>query len=267
MVLIGRSSKIGIIGGTGFYSLFSGAESAKLDNTGAGKAVSIGYIGGRAVAFIPRHGSNHTIPPHKIQYKENIETLHRAGVERVISSTAVGSLRRDYRIGDFVFTDQFINMTSGRESTFFDSEVRHVSTAYPYCTEMRRIAAEAAERLGLSYHSDGTVVIINGPRFSTKAESKFFRSIGADIINMTQYPEVALARERAMCYLNISIITDYDAGLEGEPGEGGEPVSNAELRTRFNENIERLKGLILEIIKAVPDERSCGCKDALVDAE
>lgn len=266
MVLISTSSKIGIIGGTGFYSLFEDGESRELDHARASSKVSIGKVGGKPVAFISRHGANHTIPPHRVPYKDNIEALRGLGVERVISSTAVGSLRKDYRVGDLVFTDQFINMTSGRDSTFFDSEVRHVSTAYPYCKEMREIGIRAAKRLGLSYHSEGTVVVVNGPRFSTKAESRFFRGIGADIINMTQYPEVVLARERTMCYLNVSIITDYDAGIEGEHGEGAEPVSNAELKARFNENIGKLKRLAAEIVKDLPDARSCECKDALLEA-
>src|SRR5271157_3483373 len=199
-----QKAKIGIIGGSGFYSLLENPERADID-TPYGKPsdeISLGRISGKEVAFLPRHGGGHTIAPHKVPYRANIEALSRMGVERLIASGAVGSLVAEYEPGDFVFFDQFVNMSHGRDETFFDADrVAHISTAEPYCPELRKIAAEAADRLGMKYHDRGTVVIVNGPRFSTKAESRFFANQGFQLINMTQYPEISLAREKEMCYL------------------------------------------------------------------
>lgn len=263
-----RSAKIGIIGGSGFYSLLDNPERASVD-TPYGKPsdeIALGSISGKEVAFLPRHGGGHTLAPHKVPYRANIEALSGIGVERLIASSAVGSLAREYAPGDLVFFDQFVNMSHGREDTFFDSErVAHISAAEPYCPELRRIAAEAAEKLGMGYHDRGTVVVINGPRFSTKAESKFFANQGFQLINMTQYPEAALAREREMCYLGIGIVTDYDSGLEGRSDI--KHVTFDEVNRIFASRVSDLKRLIPEIVSMVPDGRtSCRCGEALKGA-
>lgn len=264
-----RNVDIGVIGGTGVYTLLEDPETVDMndDENKQSDIFMVGSIGGKSVAFLPRHGNKHTIPPHKVPYMANIDAFSKLGVVRLISSSAVGSLNKDYRPGDFIFTDQFINMTSGRKDTFFDKEpVTHVSTAFPYCNELRDIAISSAKKLGMRYHDKGTVVVVNGPRFSSAAESKFFRSIGADVINMTQYPEVTLAREKSMCYLNISIVTDYDAGLGDILGPEGGPVSYDEVEKRFAESVDGLKKLIADIIPNIPEERRCSCKDSLVGA-
>ncbi len=247
--------RIGVIGGTGMYEVQEGSN-----HEGGGQSRT---IGGKEVAFLPRHGIGHYLPPHMILYKQNIEKLAGMGVERIISTTAVGSLRADYKPGDFVITDQFINMTHGRDDTFFHEKVVHVSTAFPYCEEMRGIAVDSARKLGYDFHERGTVVVVNGPRFSTNAESKVFRGMGADTINMTQYPEVALAKEKAMCYLNISIVTDYDSGVEGKK-EG--PVSYEEVEKTFKRSLDKLEILLSEIIKKTDDRRKCGCSGSLDSA-
>ncbi len=258
-------AEAGVFGGSGFYSFLTGRARQIAVRTPYGPPsakVTISEVGGRHVAFLPRHGVHHEFPPHKVPYKANIYALKRLGVSRVIAPTAVGSLKPEIEPGDLVICDQFVNFTAGRADTFYDGpETTHVSTAEPYCPEMRKVVQKAAKETGLKFHDRGTVVVIQGPRFSTTAESRFFRSQGWDVINMTQYPEVVLAREQALCYLNISLVTDYDAGLEGDPD--ARPVSHHEVIRVFERNMQTLKGLITEVIKRLPDERGCDCAASL----
>ena len=259
---------IGIIGGSGLYSMATSLEDIEV-NTEYGKPsdkLSIGKLGGRTVAFLPRHGAKHILPPHKVPYKANIATLKSLGVSRVIATSAVGSLAPDYKPGDIVFFDQFVNATYGRDDTFFNSyPVAHVSAAEPYCPELRQLAAKAADKLKIKYHESGTVVVINGPRFSTKAESRLFSKQGIHTINMTQYPEVILAREQEVCYLGIGIVTDYDAGLEGR--NDIEPVSMLEINRMFAANVDKVKALITEIVSSIPQKRyGCKCSSAMANA-
>ena len=183
-------------------------------------------------------------------------------MNRVISTGAVGSLKEEYKPGDFVLFDQFINMSKGRKDTIFDGpEVTHVSTADPYCPEMRLVVDEASVEMDINLHNSGTIVIIDGPRFSTKAESRFFAANNMDVISMTQYPEAALAREMGICYLGIGAVTDYDAGLDGQ--EGTEPVSFDEITRKFAENVGKLKSLITAVVPLIPKEASCKCRNSL----
>lgn len=259
---------IGIIGGTGLYSIASGLAEARIgsEHGAPSDSISLGNLGGKQVAFLPRHGKNHILPPHKVPYKANISALKALGVSRIIATSTVGSLSPEYKPGDLVIFDQFVNMTNGRDDTFFHSHpVSHVSMAEPYCPELRRIASDVAGRMGLSYHDKGTVVVINGPRFSTKAESLFFGRQGMHVINMTQYPEAALAREREICYLGIGIVTDYDAGLEGRSDI--KPVSMAEINKMFTANIDKVRKMISELVPLIPEERSrCECPKATTNA-
>lgn len=260
-------AEIGIIGGSGFYSLLENAESSDIE-TEYGKPsdrVSVGKIGGRDVAFIPRHGSKHTIPPHMVPYRANIEALHMLGVNRIIATGAVGSLNPEFRIGEIVLLDQFVNLTYGRKDTFYDADqVAHVSTADPYCDEMRAVAARSAEALELECREKASVLVVNGPRFSTKAESRFFSRQGFDLINMTQYPEVALARERCICYIGIAMVTDYDAGIVGVGGP--DPVSYGEVTRTFAKSVESVKALAKRIVVDLPSARGCRCGSALDSA-
>ncbi len=256
--------KIAVIGGSGLYSLLEDSEEWKTE-TKYGRpsdTIKIGKITGKKIAFLPRHGSKHSIPPARVPYIANIEALNQLGVERIIATNAVGSINLKYKPGDFVIFDQFIN-TTHRPDTFFNEEkVVHISSADPYCSELSAIALKAGKKLGLPMHKKATVVIVNGPRFSTKAESKYYSMIGGDVINMTQYPENVLAIEKAMCYLGIGIVTDYDAGVF----EGTETASLHEVNKKFNENITKLKELLLEIISNTPEIRSCSCKNSLNSA-
>lgn len=260
-------AEFGVFGGSGFYSFAKGVRGVPIV-TPYGKPssrVTISEMDGRSVAFLPRHGVHHEFPPHMVPYKANLFAFKKLGVERVIAPIAVGSLKPEVGPGDLVFCDQFVNFTTGRKDTFYDGpHTTHVSAATPYCPQMRETAIRAASVLGLSFHQSGTVVVIQGPRFSTKAESKFFSRQGWDVINMTQYPEVVLAREMEMCYLNVSLVTDYDAGLEGDPKV--KPVSHEEVIRVFNRNLDSLRKLIVEIVKRLPKERTCDCSSALEHA-
>jgi len=260
-------AEIGVFGGSGFYSFLDNLKPYTVETPyGAPSSqVMIGEIEGRRVAFIPRHGEQHQYPPHIVNYRANLYAFKQLGVKRVIGPCAAGSLKAEIRPGDFVICDQFVNLTNGRRDTFYDGPITtHISTADPYCPQLREIAIESCKKLGLSYHPNSTVVVIQGPRFSTRAESKWFRSLGWDVINMTQYPEVVLARELEMCYVNISLITDYDTGLEGEPNIM--PVHHDEVLKTFEKNIRKLKDLIVEIIRATPEERTCPCPHILEGA-
>ena len=241
------------------------AEKIKVDTPYGAPSdlISVGEIAGKRVAFLPRHGEGHTLPPHKIPYRANLYAMKSLGVERIIAPCAAGSLQPHVKIGDFVVSDQIVNRTFRRVDTFYDGPVvTHIGFADPYCPELRQIAIGSARRLGLPIHEKGTVVVIEGPRFSTRAESKWYSSMGWEVINMTQYPESVLARELEMCYVNIALITDYDVGVEGKVP----PVSHEEVIKVFKENNEKLKALVFEIIKSIPDERHCKCGEALKGA-
>jgi len=262
-----REAEIGVLGGTGFYSLMEDFDQVEM-KTPYGKPsakVAIGRIGGRKVAFIPRHGEKHQYPPHKIPYLANAYALRELGVRRILAVSAAGSLQANVKIGDIVVCDQFVNLTRGRRDTFYDGpRTIHISTADPYCPELRELAITHIKKLGLPAHDRGTVAVIEGPRFSTRAESRFFSSQGWDVINMTQYPEVVLARELEVCYANFALITDYDVGLAGDPSIT--PVTGQEVMRVFAENTLKLKNLILNMIPEVPYERSCLCGEALKNA-
>lgn len=258
---------IGVFGGSGFYEFLSDVEEVWVDTPYGPPSdrVAIAEIAGRRVAFLPRHGKDHRLPPHKINYRANLWAMKELGVKRILGPCAAGSLQPHVKPGDFVICDQFVNRTWGRDDTFFEGPtVAHISAADPYCDETRQTLIEQCDKLGLSYHDKGTVVVVQGPRFSTRSESQEFRSHGWEVINMTQYPEAFLARELGICYANISLITDYDAGLEDDPSV--EPVSHQEVLKVFQANIERLRSLLIATIEALPETPSCRCADAVKDA-
>ncbi len=264
-----RRAEIGVFGGSGLYSMEGATvlEELKVETPFGAPSdlITIVEIAGKRVAFLPRHGRKHQYPPHKVPYKANIWAMKALGVERVLAPNAVGSLQRHVKPGDFVICDQFVDRTRHRDDTFFNGPLTtHVSTADPYCPQLRAIAIEACRDLGIPHHERGTVVVIEGPRFSTKAESRWFTQMGWEVINMTQYPEVVLAREAELCYVNISIVTDYDTGLVAE-GEV-EPVSAEEVMRNFAASVERARQLIAEIIRRLPAQRTCRCGEALKHA-
>ena len=258
-------AEIGVFGGSGLYSLLENPTEISVETPyGAPSApMMYGEIGGRTVAFMPRHGKDHSIPPHMINYRANVYAMKLFGVKRIIGPSACGSLEWHVKPGDFVICDQFVDRTKGRADTFYDGpKTVHVSSADPYCETMRRVAIREAREIGITVHETGTVVVIQGPRFSTRSESRWYAAQGWEVINMTQYPECYLARELEICYCNISLITDHDAGTEGV-----EPVTNDEVVRVFAENVQKVKALLFRMIPALPEERDCICASALAGAE
>lgn len=256
-------AEIGVFGGSGFYSLLDNVREAKVDTPygSPSDSVFLAEVSGRKVAFLPRHGRRHTIPPHMVNYRANVWAFRSLGVQAVISPCAAGSLQRHVQPGDFVLCDQFVDRTNGRKDTFYDGPiVTHVSPADTYDAVLRRIAAEVIRENGITFHEKGTVVVIQGPRFSTKAESKWFSEQGWEVINMTQYPEAHLCRELGMAVVNISLITDYDSGLHADV----EPVNAAAVLAVFEKNSKRILKVVLDMIGKFPEDlSSLGALDAL----
>ena len=257
-------AEIGVFGGSGFYSFLEDTEQVEVE-TPYGKPsapVTIGEVGGSRVAFMPRHGERHELPPAQINYRANVWAMASLGVSRLIAPTAAGSLHPDVKPGDFVVCDQFVDRTSGRADTFYTGpETTHVSAADPFCPDLRGILVETAAELGIKARDGGTVVVVQGPRFSTRAESKWFQDAGWDTINMTAYPEGYLARELELCYANISMVTDHDVGVEGTP-----PVSHEQVVSVFNENNERLRELLFAAIPKIGPQPQDLCATALSGA-
>lgn len=260
-------AEIGVFGGSGFTSLLSdGAEITIETPYGPPSApIVVGDLAGRRVAFLPRHGRAHELPPHRINYRANVWAMAELGVRWLLGPCASGSLQPHVRVGDFVVCDQYVDRTSARADTFYDGpETTHVSSADPYSPVLRALLVDGCRALGIPVHDRGSVVVIQGPRFSTRAESRWFTTMGWEVINMTAYPEGHLARERELCYANVSLITDYDVGLEGV--EGVEPVTVDDVVRVFHENNDRLRNLIEWVIPRIPDAPDPHCANALAGA-
>lgn len=260
-------AEIGVFGGSGFYSFLEGTTEIDIKTPYGDPSdkIVMGEVGGKKVAFLPRHGKTHDLPPHMINFRANVYAMKELGVKYIFGPCASGSLQPHIKPGEFVICDQFVDRTKGRNDTFYDGpRTVHIAMAQPYCPDLRKIVIETAKELDIDHHPRGTVVVIQGPRFSTVAESKWFASQEWEVINMTQYPESYLAREQEICYVNISLITDYDVGLEGHPDVA--PVNMEEVVKVFNENNEKLKNLLFKAIEKIPEGRQCICSRALKDA-
>ena len=261
------SAEIGIFGGSGFYEWLAGGEPITVETPyGPPSApITVADVGGRRVAFLPRHGPRHTIPAPFVNYRANIWAMRELGVRRVIGPSAVGSLQADLHPGDLVICDQFIDRTSGRSDTYYPGpDVVHISAADPYCPELRELAGSVSREQALRFRPAGTVVVVQGPRFSTRAESRWYSRMGGDIVGMTQYPEVILARELEMCYLNLSLVTDYDAGVEGAPEVAA--VQAQEVMRVLAANISRVRDLLATLIPRIPVAPGCNCQHSLQGA-
>ena len=260
-----KDVEVGIFGGTGIYDsgLLEDAKEVDID-TPYGKpsdTITVGIFKGRKIAFLPRHGKKHSIPPHKINFKANIWAFKELGVTRIIAPSAVGSLKEELEPGHFIIPTQFLDFTKSRDGSFSENQrVIHISVADPFCPELQSSILKATENQDLKLHKDCTYVCIEGPRFSTKAESKFYRTIGADIIGMTLVPECQLAREAQICYASISTVTDYDVWAE-------KPVTAKEVLETLSKNVEKTKKVLTELIDKIPETRSCSCAKALEEAE
>lgn len=243
--------EIGIFGGSGFYSLLDDAETVDVETAwGPPSApLTLAEVDGVGVAFLPRHGPRHELPPHRVNYRANVDAMRRLGVHTLVAPFAAGSLRPELRPGDFVVVDQLVDRTWGRADTFhdrFDDGPRHVSLADPYTPRVRRALLDAGAAVGATMHDGGTVVVVNGPRFSTRAESAWHRQAGWHVVNMTQYPEAALAREAGLDVGGIAIVTDYDTGLDGDTGVA--PVSQEEVFEVFRSSVDRVRALLFAAV-------------------
>ena len=261
-----EQAEIGIFGGTGIYDsgLLSESKEVTID-TPFGKtsdSITVGIYKGRKVAFMPRHGKKHTIPPHLINFRANIWAFKEMGIKRIIAPSAVGSLKENLKPGDFVLPSQFIDFTKSRKYTLYEQgKVIHISVADPFCPELQKAVSESAKKIDLHLHRDATYVCIEGPRFSTRAESKFYKDvIGADIIGMTLVPECQLAREAQMCYVSVSTVTDYDVWST-------KPVTAKEVLETLSKNVQTTKKILNILFDFIPENRSCSCAKALEEAE
>jgi 5'-methylthioadenosine phosphorylase len=257
---------IGVFGGSGFYALLDDAKRVEVD-TPYGKPsapYTVGQVGDIDVAFLPRHGENHQYPAHKVPFRANAWGMKELGVDRVIGPCAAGSLAPEFGPGSFVVSDQLVDRTHSRDGTFFDGpNTVHLSFADPYCAELRPLAVEAAAAAGAIVHDGGTVVVIQGPRFSTRAESDYYARQGWGVINMTQAPEAQLSRELEMCYVSIAVITDYDVGVAGDVPA----VTHAEVLRQFEVSLDTLRRTVLNLIpQAATTARACVCASALEGA-
>jgi len=262
---VNENVEIGIFGGTGIYDsgILKNSKEIIID-TPYGKtsdSITVGEFNGRNVAFMPRHGKKHTIPPHLINFRANIWAFKELGVKRIIAPSAVGSLKEEFEPGHFALPSQFIDFTKSRKGTFSeDGKVIHISVADPFCPELQNVILNITKKEKIQMHENCTYVCIEGPRFSTKSESRFFRTTGADIIGMTLVPECQLAREAQICYVSISTVTDYDVWAE-------KPVTAKEVMETLAKNVETTKKILTLVIDQIPEIKSCSCEKALEEAE
>jgi 5'-methylthioadenosine phosphorylase len=262
-------AEIGVIGGSGLYALLDDVTEVAV-RTPYGEpsdSVFLGEVAGRTVAFLPRHGRGHTLPPHRINYRANLWALHSLGVRQILGPCAVGGLRAEYGPGTLLVPDQFVDRTAARVQTFYDGlplpdgsvpEVVHVSMADPYCPPGRQVALAAARESAWEPVDGGTLVVVEGPRFSTRAESRWFTANGWSVVGMTGHPEAVLARELGLCYTSLALVTDLDAGVET-----GEGVTHAEVLEVFGRNVDRLRTVLFKALEALPVVRDCVCAHAL----
>src|SRR4030066_2178820 len=257
-------AEFGVIGGTGLYDpkLLKNVQEVTVDTPygNPSDTITVGELGGKCVAFLPRHGKKHTIRPTDINVRANIFALKKLGVKRILAPSTVGSLREEYHPGEIAFVDHFIDRTTRREQSFYtEGKVCHISVSEPMCPELRKILISAAKKLKINAHGSGTYVCIEGPRFSTKAESKMYRTWGADVVGMTLVPECVLAREAEVCYASIAMVTDYDVWKD-------HPVCVDDIVKTMKANIENVKRIIVETIAKIPKKRSWECNTALKNA-
>ncbi|TXS55595.1 S-methyl-5'-thioadenosine phosphorylase [Streptomyces sp. t39] len=269
------SAEIGVIGGSGLYSFLENVTEIQVETPYGPPSDSLflGEVAGRTVAFLPRHGRGHHVPPHRINYRANLWALRSVGVRQVLGPCAVGGLRPEYGPGTLLVPDQFVDRTKARAQTYFDGlplpsgavpNVVHVSPADPYCPRGRKVALDAARGRGWEPVDGGTLVVVEGPRFSTRAESRWHAAMGWSVVGMTGHPEAVLARELELCYTSITLVTDLDAGAEA-----GEGVSHEEVLAVFASNVDRLRSVLFDAVAALPadDGRDCPCGSALAGAD
>jgi 5'-methylthioadenosine phosphorylase len=255
-----HQADIGIFGGSGFYSFLEDVQEVRVHTPYGPPSdrLSLATLGGKRVAFLPRHSRDHSVPAHRVNYRANVWAFKELGVKEILAPCACGSLQEHIHPGDFVVLDQFVDRTRGRDDTYFNGpETHHISAAEPYCSRLRGLVIEHSRKLGIRMHEKGTMVVIQGPRFSTRAESAWFTREEMDVVGMTQYPEAILARELGLCYTGIALVTDYDTGI----AQGREPVSIEEVFRVFKENIGKVRDLINAVVPDLAGKRPCECEE------
>ncbi|MGK2867992.1 MAG: MTAP family purine nucleoside phosphorylase [Mycobacterium sp.] len=249
--MIAASAPVAVIGGSGIYSLFDPAQSQsrRIETPYGSVAVTMGEVGGKTVAFLPRHGTGHSVAPHRIAYRANIWALASLGAQAIVSTAAVGAIDRAYPVGTLALPDQYLDRTRGRDDTFFDEgEVRHLPSADPFCPELRDLAGRTADK------TEATVAVIPGPRFSTRAESVALREAGAHLVNMTLYPEVPLAAELTIGTVTLAFVTDNDAAPFGDSDGSDEPLTAETVFARLRDAQPRILAAIEAIVADIPDD-------------
>ena len=256
-----KKIKIAIIGGTGFDKLFKNTKQLRLGTPyGVVPPLHIGKISGKHVIFLPRHGLNHSLPPHKINYRANIYALYKAGVERILATNAVGAINLNFKPGDIVVPHDFVDFTKLRPATFYEeAPVTHIDVSQPYCPEIRKLLIKTVEKLEFHVWKQAVLVCTEGPRYETPAEIKMFRLLGCDVIGMTGIPEAVLARELEMCYSSICYVSNMAAGVQKR-------LTALEVSKSSKNVLHKMEQILVETIKALPSERNCSCGNALKDA-
>jgi 5'-methylthioadenosine phosphorylase len=260
------TAQLAVIGGSGFYQMqgLSDIEEVRLETPFGppSDTIALGTLAGLRLAFLPRHGKSHRILPSELPARANIWALKQLGVERIVAVSAVGSLREEIEPLHLVVPDQLIDRTRGRPSSFFGRGlVTHIAFDEPFCPVLSGLLGESARSAGATAHQGGTYVVIEGPAFSTRAESHLYRSWGADVIGMTALPEAKLAREAEMCYATLALVTDYDTWHEGH-----DPVTAEMILENLGRNVETAKRVVAEAVRALPSKRDCACASALATA-
>jgi 5'-methylthioadenosine phosphorylase len=263
-----QTPSVGIFGGSGLYSFLEEPFEDVVVSTPYGTpaaTVRVGQVGGVPVAFMPRHGPHHEHPAHKVPYRANLWAMRELGVRRILAPCACGSLRPDLSPGSMVVVDQYFDRTSGRDHSFYDeAPATHISAAEPYCPDLRRVLVECGRSLGVEVVDGGTVVVVQGPRFSTLAESRWFMEQGFDVVNMTNYPECHLARELELCYASVALVTDYDAGVAAE--HGIEVPGADQIVAVFKANLDTLRRLLTRAVPEIGPQPTDVCANALQGA-
>ncbi len=254
-----RHPRVAVIGGSGFYEFLDDPTTVEVPTPHGDPSapIAIGDVGGRPVAFLPRHGTGHEFPPHRINYRANIWALASLGVRQILAPCAVGGLQPETQPATLVVPDQLVDRTTSRVQTFIDTGAAHAPFADPYCPDLRAAMVDAA---GEEVVDGGTMVVIEGPRFSTRAESQSYAAAGWTVVNMTGHPEAVLARELGLCYATIALVTDLDAGVSKE-----DSVDQAQVFALFEKHIGRLKELLGQVVTGLPETTDCGCADWLAD--
>ncbi len=256
-----RKAEVAVIGGTGLEALLTGEEQIKVGTPyGLAPPISVGSVNGKTVAFLPRHGLHHSVPPHKVNYRANIYALYRLGVKRIIATNAVGAVNRRFKVGDFVVPHDFIDFTKLRQLTYYnDAPVTHIDVSQPYCPEIRSVLIKMAQKHRARVQAKAVLVCTEGPRYETPAEIEMFKRMGCDVVGMTGTPEATLARELEMCYATLCFITNMAAGIQKR-------LTADEVATIARTKMPIIQQVLRETIKHLPAKRRCPCAHALKDA-